>query len=403
MAILTNSSKILSYPHSTNRGVLEYGYGDDFVFTIDTSLGDGSSFTLPLWSGFNYDMEVFWDDGSKSTITAYNDADITHSYAEHGIYQIRVRGTCEAWYFNNTGDKLKIISVDNWGKTDFKALSGAFYGCSNLKTIPYGPISGNLTDVINGFASTFQNCPNLEIMLHKDMFRNHINLSYRAFYSTFYGCSKIYGSIPEDIFKYNINVSFYAFASVFSGCSGLTGNIPQNLFRYNTNVASNGFNGTFNGCTGLSGNIPADLFRYNTLNGSFGSCFGNCSGLSGTIPTDLFRYNTNALSMSYTFTGCSGLTSIPEDLFYYNNLVTSYDRTFQNCRNLVLPTRLFNLSNISIVTTFYYFMYTTSSTYSNTGTIQDIWNYTSGSPSITNAFFNQTALSNYGDIPAAWK
>jgi hypothetical protein len=73
----------------------------------------------------------------------------------------------------------------------------------------------------------------------------------------------------------------------------------------------------------------------------------------------------------------------------------------QNCRNITLPNRIFNLSNLSIVTTFAYFMDVSSTTYSHTGTIQDIWNYTTATS--TDAFDQCTAITNYADIPTAWK
>ena len=105
------------------------------------------------------------------------------------------------------------------------------------------------------------------------------------------------------------------------------------------------------------------------------------------------------------FFGCVGLSgsTISEDLFYYNNNVVTYAQAFYGCRNLILPTRLFNLSNINKVVSFNQFMYAASPTYSFSGTTQDIWNYSGSSVIRTQAFYNQTALTNYASIPAAWK
>jgi hypothetical protein len=263
----------------------QYNYGDNrFIVTINTTKGTGSSFTLPTRSGYSYNCTVDWGDSSTSEITAYNDADITHTYASGGVYQIKISGTFQSWYFNNGGDKLKLTKIDNWGKVGFTTMTSAFYGCTNLTTIPNSAI-GNPS--INGFQQTF------------------------------FGCTGLSGSIPADLFRYNVNVSTYGFQQTFFGCTGLTG-------------------------------------------------------------------------------------SIPEDLFYYNSLCTHYDGTFYNCRNLVLPSRLFDLSNLVIVTTFENFMRVASTSYSFTGTIQDIWNYATGAIS-TNAFSNQTAISNYSSIPNGWK
>jgi hypothetical protein len=275
-----------------------FGYGNDFVITINTALGTGNSFTLPLRSGYSYNFEVFWGDGSSSTITAYNDADITHTYSAGGVYQLRMRGTIQAWYFNNGGDKLKITKIDNWGDCGFTSLISAFYGCSNLST----------SVAIKGFSGN-------------------------SLQTAFYGCSSF--NPPSDFF---INLS-----------------------------------GTIN-------------LQYTFLN-----CISltRCPSIS-TI--------SNAICYG-VYTGCTSLRSVPED-YFYNNSTSSYRECFANCRNIVLPTRLFNLSLITSATEFFDFMYTGSASYSNTGTIQDIWNYsTSGG----RAFRNQTALSNYASIPTAWK
>lgn len=384
-----------------NYNVLEHGYGDDFVFTINTALGTGASLQLPFRSGYNNNFTVRWGDGTSSKVTSYNDPNAYHAYAEDGIYQVRISGLCESWYFNNAGDKLKIISVDIWGNTGFKSLTSAFYGCSNLQSIPNGPISANSSTTM-GLSYMFMNCINLDIELNENLFINFPNIEGVSFYQIFNGCVKLHGSIPENLFKYNTKVTTYSFTNTFYNCTGLTGSIPENLFKYN--VVAQSIEACFYGCSGLTGSIPQNLFRYNDLRGAgLRNVFSGCSGLTGQIPVDLFRYNTLVTYMSGVFNGCTGLSGqIPEDLFYYNNLVTDYSYALRNCKNLILPTRLFNLSNLSIVTTFWYFMALTTETDSYTGTIQDIWNY---APSAvhTYAFYKQTALSNYASIPNDWK
>src|SRR5690554_7971973 len=91
--------------------------GDEFKFTIDTTLGIGSSFDLPLRDGYNYDFVVDWGDGNTDTITSYNQAEKLHTYSTGGVYTISITGLCEAWYFNYSGDRLKLTSIDQWGNT----------------------------------------------------------------------------------------------------------------------------------------------------------------------------------------------------------------------------------------------------------------------------------------------
>ena len=74
------------------------------------------AFTLPLRSGKTYNMTVDWGDGTPtSTVTAYNDANATHTYATAGTFQISITGTCQAFYVNNSATvKLKLSKVLDW-------------------------------------------------------------------------------------------------------------------------------------------------------------------------------------------------------------------------------------------------------------------------------------------------
>ena len=115
---------------------------------------DEKTITLPLVSGYNYDFTVDWGDGSPtSEITAHNDEDKTHSYAEAGDYNLVIEGTLEAWSFNNAedGDKDKILSVENFGDLGYKNLSGAFHGCTNL-----GDFEGGVTSAVTDMTSMFE-------------------------------------------------------------------------------------------------------------------------------------------------------------------------------------------------------------------------------------------------------
>ena len=176
------------------------------------------------------------------------------------------------------------------------------------------------------------------------------------------------------------------FSSTFYGCSSLT-SIPTDLFRYNTAVSTSGFNSTFAGCSKIT-SIPTDLFRYNTAvsTSGFQSTFYNCSSLT-SIPTDLFRYNT-AVSTS------------------------GFASTFYNCSKLQLTTDLFFaageestrfLNRVSDFTNCFFII-----SFSGTqGIAPALWNCNFGTenPVKTTCFtgHSSSSLSNYNDIPAAWK
>ncbi|MCL6296744.1 BspA family leucine-rich repeat surface protein, partial [Jejuia spongiicola] len=49
-----------------------------------------------------------------------------------GTYIVAIRGTFPRIYFNNTGDKDKIQTIEQWGTNVWISLEQSFRGCSNL-------------------------------------------------------------------------------------------------------------------------------------------------------------------------------------------------------------------------------------------------------------------------------
>jgi len=52
-------------------------------------------------------------DGASDDITTYNQAEVTHTYATSGTYNVSIYGTINGFRFANGGDKLKIINILN--------------------------------------------------------------------------------------------------------------------------------------------------------------------------------------------------------------------------------------------------------------------------------------------------
>lgn len=135
---------------------------EPFIFTVDTrnAGSDTSTFILPCANVGTYNATIHWGDSTTSTITSYNDADLTHVYSVGGVYQIRIESATGEFgqiLFNNGGDKLKILSIDQWGTIPFGSFSSSFYGCSNLEAnyTDAPNLSGLLSD---GMFSVFRNC-----------------------------------------------------------------------------------------------------------------------------------------------------------------------------------------------------------------------------------------------------
>ncbi len=102
--------------------------------TSNTSAGSSNAdqITLPLTSGGTYDFYVAWGDGSTDHITSYNQAEVTHTYAQAGTKSVSITGTITGWRFNAQGDRLKLLDVSTWGPLRLGNTGGYFYGAANL-------------------------------------------------------------------------------------------------------------------------------------------------------------------------------------------------------------------------------------------------------------------------------
>lgn len=104
----------------------------DFVFTVDTRKPGSSDtrFVIPTrGNGYNYTIDCNNDGTVEATAQT---GSYTCSYATPGVYTIRIGGVFPEFYLNNGGDKLKMISIDQWGKNKWKSLVASFYGAANM-------------------------------------------------------------------------------------------------------------------------------------------------------------------------------------------------------------------------------------------------------------------------------
>ena len=173
------SSTTPYYSCSCLRGYSGYNCTDtvsnfiSFWNTAKTSAGSSASnqIKLPLTSHGTYNFVVQWGDGSIDKITVWNQSKTTHNYSAAGSYYLNITGTLNGLSFKGTGDTQKILNITQWGTLQMGnlgatvlggitaynfqscsnliitatdtldlagtiALSGCFWGCSSITTIP---------------------------------------------------------------------------------------------------------------------------------------------------------------------------------------------------------------------------------------------------------------------------
>ena len=100
-----------------------------FVSTWETT-SDGESITIPGDAVEAYNYNIDWGDGSPQESVTTSTA--THTYSLAGTYTVAITGTFPRILFNDTGDKDKILSIEEWGSISWTSMANAFFGCSNL-------------------------------------------------------------------------------------------------------------------------------------------------------------------------------------------------------------------------------------------------------------------------------
>ncbi len=121
--------------------------------TNNAGTSGATQITLPLNSLYTYNFDVDWGDGTQDTITAWNQAEKTHTYAMAGEYEVSITGTFPSIYFNGGGDRRKILEVRNWGDIEWAIMNYAFYGCTNVQvTATDAPDLSQVTRVMYMFS-----------------------------------------------------------------------------------------------------------------------------------------------------------------------------------------------------------------------------------------------------------
>lgn len=101
--------------------------GDPFITTWMTTSAD-ESITIPTTGG-GYNYHVDWGDGTSGS--GYT-GDATHTYSSPGTYTVSISGDFPRIYFNLSGDRFKIMTIEQWGDIQWTSMNGAFAGAENL-------------------------------------------------------------------------------------------------------------------------------------------------------------------------------------------------------------------------------------------------------------------------------
>lgn len=126
----------------------------DFTMLVKTDNAGTSAndqFTIPTFgSGYNYDVD--WGDGTTSTGVT---GSITHTFPSAGNYTVKISGAFPTIYFNQGGDKLKLLEIQNWGNIAWNSFDKSFRDCRYLDvTATDSPDLSSVTNMLYAFQRT---------------------------------------------------------------------------------------------------------------------------------------------------------------------------------------------------------------------------------------------------------
>lgn len=130
----------------------------DFVITIDTTKGAGlngastdTQFTYPGLGSDAYTIDCNNDGVVDASVAASTQH--TCNYPTPGVYTVRIASAIPRVYFSGQGDKLKLLSVDQWGTGKWGSMRNAFYGCSNMDVKAFDVPDLSLVQDLSGMFS----------------------------------------------------------------------------------------------------------------------------------------------------------------------------------------------------------------------------------------------------------
>ncbi|MFO7846429.1 MAG: BspA family leucine-rich repeat surface protein [Balneolaceae bacterium] len=104
--------------------------------TNNNGISNNNQIRIPMISD-GYDFSIDWGDGNTETYSNDPGEDVEHAlehtYVTEGEYEVKISGKFPRIYFNNGGDRRKIVSVVQWGDIKWDSMEGAFYGAFNLE------------------------------------------------------------------------------------------------------------------------------------------------------------------------------------------------------------------------------------------------------------------------------
>lgn len=315
----------------------------------------------------NYDCIIDWGDGYESIINSLSDFQTVHNYENVGEYDIVITGNFPGLFFDNGGDRRKILSL-NMGYVEYHNRS--LYGASNITELSFKlPLTINKE---TNYTFAWRDCTSLLSFGVLDTSKGEV------FLNAWRNCNKLTTFPLIDTSNGN------NFGGAWRECSGL---ITFPLLDMSNAVT---MTGTWEDCSSLT-SFPAINMPKGT---TFVRTWEDCSSLTSFPAIDV----SNGVNFTNAWQRCSNLLSFPQlNLSKGEN----FENTWRGCSNLTSFPSIDTSSAIRFRQTWYDCSSLTSFPVLNTanvGIFQSAWR---GCSSLTS--FPLLDLSSANTFNFAWR
>ncbi|MEZ0004795.1 surface protein [Flavobacterium sp. 28YEA47A] len=197
-------------------------------FITEWNTGASTTITIPTTgTGYNYTATIARLDTPATIITTLNNVTGNAQFTGLTIntnYQVKITGTFPRIYFNNSGDKVKLKNIAQWGNIAWTNFAGAFYGCTTMNIMASDvPVLSGVTNM----SQMFQFCIALNGPANIGSWNTATvtNMSY-----LFSGAT---------IFNQNIGTWNTALVTTMSNMFANATNFNQNIGNWNTGAVAN--------------------------------------------------------------------------------------------------------------------------------------------------------------------
>ena len=327
---LSDSSEIDGFI-SFNASIIGYGKPGDITDTYFTTTWrtttPNETVTIPTNSSYTYNYNIKTSDGQ---FFAGVTGDKSITFTIPGDYDINIFGSFPSIYFDDTGDKEKIIDIKQWGDNIWSSFNSSFHGCSNL--------TGSYTDVantvnVNDMSSMFFGATSFNSALSFDT-KNVTSMA-----SMFNGATSF--NQPLIFNTENVTSVFRMFRNATSFNSTLT---------FSNTLSITDLRSMFFGATSYNQIISLNTSSVTSMSNmfQFATSFNQPLGFdtSSVIDMDFMFYGASSFNQSLNFNTSSviNMSSVFRDAISFNQIISFNTSNVTNMGSMFYGATSFNQS-----------------------------------------------------------